>query len=182
LHRRTRDPAQVRLQHSAGVGEVLAQPAEDGQRRVGGGVVLHVEGHRRAHLGGRGADRPGVRLGQVLVERLSQRRELEADLGAMGERAGAQSLQQRQVFVTGGVGLVGCERVLAEVVKGHGQTLFDQFRGGPQGVGGRGAGDEALDHVAADGCRADELFYLGGSRRCEDHRTEHVKSVTLVQV
>ena len=66
--------AQVGLHHGAGGREVGAQPAEDLQGRVGGGVVLGVEGDRGAGLARLGADRAGVLVGELLVEDLARAR------------------------------------------------------------------------------------------------------------
>jgi hypothetical protein len=136
-------------------------------------VIFHVEGDRRARVGRGGADRTRIRLGHVLVEGLAQGRQLDADLGRRREPLLLERLQQGQVLVAGGVRLIGVEGVLAEMVQSDREPLLGQFPGDAQGVLRRLAGDEPAYDVPAERGGADELFDLGGSRRCEDHRTEH---------
>ena len=111
---------QVGLQHGAGLREVLAQLAQDAQRRVGGGVVLHVEGHRGAGVAGRVADGAGVLerdLLAVVGQRLADGRELDRDLGVARQALLGQRREHVEVGRDGGVGLLAVEGVLAEEVE-----------------------------------------------------------------
>ncbi len=120
---------EVGLDDRTGRREVLAQLGQDCQRRVGGGVVLHVEGHRGAGVRRRLTDGAGVREGDPLAvagQRLTDRRELDRHLGVLGETFVRKGLQQLDVGVPGGVRLLLVEGVLAEVVEGDLQPVVDQ--------------------------------------------------------
>ena len=80
-------------------------------------MVLHVEGDGGAGVAAAGADRSAWSLGQLLVEVLPERGELDADLGRRRQLGSGQRGQQAHVLVAGVLGLVGGERVLAEVVE-----------------------------------------------------------------
>ena len=133
MHSRTREPVcgevtavglgavEVGLQHGARLREVGAQLAQDAQRGVGGGVVLHVEGHGGARRGGGLADLARVVEGDlpaVAGQRLAHRGELDADLGPAGEARVVQQAEQRDVRVARGLRLAEVLHVLAEVVDG----------------------------------------------------------------
>ena len=80
---------------------------------------------------------------------------------AAGREAGAgQGGEQREVLLADRVGLLGGERVLAEVVEGDRQPVADELAGGAERVVGAGAGDEAADDVAAERGGLDEPFDL----------------------
>jgi hypothetical protein len=64
------------LQHSTGLRKLLPQLAQDPQCRFGGGVILHVERHRRTSGTGGGGDCAGMVEGDLLAvrgQRLSYR-------------------------------------------------------------------------------------------------------------
>ena len=112
------------LQHRPGLGEVLAQLAQDRQRRVGGGVVLHVEGHRGAGVAGGAADGARVLQRDLVApavdrarQRLAHRRELHRHLGVPGQAALPELREQLEVGRDGRLGLLRVEGVLAEVVE-----------------------------------------------------------------
>ena len=87
-----------RLEHRARLGEVLAELAQDRERRVGGGVVLHVEGDRRAGVARSPADLAGVLqrdLVALVGEELADRAELDRDLGLAGQAAWRRARRAR---------------------------------------------------------------------------------------
>ncbi len=136
------------------------------KRRVGGGVVLHVEGDRGAGVAGRVADGAGVLERHLLADvgqRLADRGELHRDLGVAGQALRGQRVEEVEVGRDGGVGLLAVEGVLAQEVQRHVQPGLDERVGRLDGVVGgltghvarddaarhRHGGDEALDLVAA---------------------------------
>ncbi len=149
-------PTKVRLEHRTRTREVGAQPVQHLQRRVGRRMVLHVERDRRTRIRRRPADVPRVGLGQLLVEFLTQRGELHAHFGGRRQTAGGEIRQQRDVLVPGVLGLLGGERVLAEIVERDPQVLVDEVPGDIERVATGRAGDEATNDVSRDGSRLHE--------------------------
>ncbi|CUR61440.1 hypothetical protein NOCA1240543 [metagenome] len=152
---------QHRLQDGAGLGEVLAELAQDRQRRVGGGVVLHVEGDRRAGVAGGAADVAGVlerHLVPVVGEELPDRAELDRDLGVRGQALRGEVGEDLLVGRHGRLGLGDVGGVLAEVVEGDPQAVLHQRGGGGDRVGRALTGDVAGHDPAGDGHRRDELL------------------------
>src|SRR3954453_22408282 len=159
-------PPEVRLQDRSGLGEVLAQLAQDTQRGVGRGVVLHVEGHRRTGVAGGEADGPGVLQRDLLAvagQRLADRGQFDRDLGVLGEAGGGELLQQVEVRVGGGLrgGQVG--DVLAEVVEGDVQPVADQLLGGQHGLRSGLAGDEPRHDATGHRERRHRFLDLGAA-------------------
>jgi hypothetical protein len=113
-------------------------------------VVLHVEGDRGAGGHRSGTDRVRVLVGQLLVEALPERGQLQAHLTRRGEPGIGQRLEQVQVLVLDGGRLVCREGVLAEVVQGGSQTVRGELAGHTQRVVGRVACDEPACHVPAE--------------------------------
>ena len=169
---------QVGLQHRPDRREVLAQLAQGLQRRVGGGVVLHVEGHRGARVGGRLADLAGVVEGDLVPvtgEVLAHRAQLDADLGAaaLGEAGLGHRAEQLDVGVTGGARLVEVGGVLAEEVDGAEPAGLGQRGRGTHRVGGALTGDEPADHVPAHRCLLDQVADLVAPRELQQSLAQH---------
>ena len=136
------------LQHGPGGGEVLAEESDDAQRRIGGGVVLHVDGHRRAGVTRGVADQARVVERHGFVERLADGGELHGHLGGGGEALVSEAPRQRAVRLDGRLGCRCVEGVLAEVIERDMQPLAGERSGDPERVVDGLAGDEAADHVA----------------------------------
>ncbi len=136
---------QVGLEDGAGAGELLAQARDDLQGGVGDRVVLHVDGDGGPGLGGGLADLAGQAVGELGVDALADRRELDADLGGLGQALGVEGGEQVAVLVSGGVRLLDDDGVLAEVVEGGEQSVRGEGPGGGHRVGGG-----LPRHVSAD--------------------------------
>ena len=173
---------EVRLEHGADPGEVLAQRAQRLQGAVGRRVVLHVEGDRRADAGGHLADGPGVVEGDrvaVAGDRLADGAELDAHLGgAVGREVGlGEGLEQADVGVAGRVGVGAVGDVLAEVVDGREPVRRAQLGHGVDGLGHGLAGHVAGDDRPADGRLDDGRAHEVGVRQLEHRSPEQVTGV-----
>jgi len=147
-------PVEVGLEHGADGREVLAQLAQCLEGAVGGGVVLHVQGHRGAGVRGRLADLAGVLEGDLVAvagKRLAQRGELERGLGGPvgGEPGLGERGDQGEVGVPGVLGLAELGGVLAEVVDGRHPVAAGEATGRAYGVLGARPGNESVNDVAA---------------------------------
>ena len=141
LHRRTREPGTPRARQSSSVrwsdawstapveGKSWRIKADETQRRIGGGVVLHVDRHRRAGGAGGVADRTRVVERHGLVERLPDRGELHRHLRAGGEAVLGQAAGERAVCVHRGTCRGGVAGVLAEMVERDLQPAGGQVPG-----------------------------------------------------
>ncbi len=151
-------PPQVRLQYRARRREVLPELADDLQRRIGRGVVLHVDGDRRPDLGGDDADPSGVGqrdLAAVRPEREPERGQLHRHLAGVSEATVGQPGQQRRVRAHDRVRLRRVEGVLTEMVDRDVKPRSDQRRGHRESVRRVAAGDIAGHHVPSHRRRGD---------------------------
>src|SRR5690606_16737075 len=165
--------AQVRLDDGTDVGEVAPQFVDDPQRRVDGGVVLHVEGDRRPGVAGGRADATGVGQGEVLVEGLPQCRQLRRHLGARTETGGAEAFQQLDVVLDVRLGPLLVVGVLPEDVHGDEESLGGQVAGDAQGVLDGLPGDEPADHLIAERRGLHDPAHALTARRDEQRLTKH---------
>ena len=185
LHRRTREPGtpsapavilgamQGCLEHRTGRREVLADHADDAKRRVGGGVVLHVDRDRRAGGSRRLADRARVVERHRLVERLAHRGELHRHLRAGGEALLGETPGERPVRVDGGPGRGDVECVLAEMIERHMQSVAGQCPGDAERVVDGLAGDESGGRRrGSPGAEVTIALDLAAPRRPEEHMPE----------
>src|SRR5690606_14504365 len=140
----------------------------------------HVQGDHGASSGGGRTDRGGVILRHPLVQPQSQRRELEAELGGRGELGFGEGGDQPQVLVAGGGGLLRVAGVLPQVRQRHLESPAHELAGGTQCVFDSRASDKPAYHVPGDRSFGRQALNPGRTGRGEQHRTEHVLSVSLV--
>ncbi len=170
--------AQVGLDHAAQVGKVRAQVADQPQRRVDPGVVLHVDRDGGAGRLGGGAD-PADVLRRGLLAVLGQpepdRGRLDRDLGApaSGEACPGEQLEQGDVLGRDRGGLLGVDSVLAEVVDRDRQALAEQALGHRQRFCGVVTRHEPLDHVPGQRRGRDHPADPLAGRRGQQYSAQH---------
>ena len=167
---------QVGLQHRAGLGEVLPKLTQDAQGRVGGGVVLHVQGDRRPGSARRRADRVRVLQRDLLAvtgKRLPDGGELHRRLGPAGQPFVGQQAEQAQVGVAGVGRLLHVEGVLAQVVHRGEQPPVEQLAGGGDRLLGARTGDEPGHHRSGDGGRLDQVPDPPAAGHRQQHTPQH---------
>ena len=176
---------QVGLHDRAGLREVAAQRPQRRERRVGRGVVLHVEGHRRAGGRGRLADRARALLERELVADRLADGATASPTPRCGRRRSARPRASRsssdEVGLDGRVGLAGVGGVLAEVVEADRQALADELAAGAHGVLDGLAGDEAAHDAArrpARRRRSRSTVALREAARIADRSTGMAGTVT----
>ena len=153
-------------------GKSSAEESDEPKRRIGGGVVLHVDRHRRSRVTRRFADQARVVERHGFVERLADGGELHGHLGGGGEALVGEAPGECAVRVDGRLGCRCVERVLTEVIERDMEALAGERSGDPERVVDGLAGDEAADHVAGDRCRGHRAFDLAPPRRPEEHVAE----------
>src|SRR5690606_2264049 len=122
-------PAQVSLDDDAGVAVALVpDAAEEVQRALGVGAGLHVEADEGVELPGPVEHAADVLAQERVVNVLPHLRELERHVGV--EPLGGDAVQELDVDVGGGAGLVAVANGLAEEADGHGHTCAVERAGG----------------------------------------------------
>ncbi len=166
---------EVRLDHAAGLREVPAQLLVDGEHRVEGGVVLGVQ--RDGGADGRGGldDRADVGERELVaaLQRLAEHRQLDRHLGLLAESQARQVLDEFEVGVTRGVGLLDGGDVLAHHVERELQALLREVHDDRDDLVDRLAGDEPVHHGLGHRGGRDDSAHLVAARSGEDHGTQH---------
>ena len=151
--------AQRCLDHQAGRGMLRPQPAADLERRIGGGVVLHVEGHRDPRRRRGPADLEGILEGQLGIHALAERGELERHLGPRCQILGGEPLDQRAVDGNGRPRVRSVLGVLAEMVDGDREPISRQCPDHADRAAQALAGHEAADQPAGQRGAGDHLLH-----------------------
>ncbi len=166
---------EVGLDDAAGLREVLPQLLVDGEHRVQGGVVLGVQRDGRTDGGGGLDDGPDVGERQLVsaLQGLAEHGQLDRHLDLPAELQLAQPVDQLEVGVPGGKGLLRGGDVLADDVHRQLQAPVRQVLDDRDDVGNRLTRDEAVDDLLGHRGRRDKASHPVAARRGENHGTQH---------
>ena len=143
---------QIRLQHDAQVVVALvAQPAIEGERAIGGGRVLHVDAHEPLARGGVDDDGLEVLVAEIRVQLEAERGELDRDVRV--ELLFVQPREHVAVLTGDRTRLVRVRNLLTQHVDGRELALRVQSPDDADGVVECRAGDVARRESLDDGLR-----------------------------